>query len=179
MASLADRWVAESGEVLYPRPGTREVTAGDIAALKAQAERSPRGRCRICLHGRPADQLHDMVIAFAAGAYDRPHRHHAKTETLIAMEGEAFYVCYSEDGRPVSSAQLSASSKGDALRVLRTPTGVYHGLLITRGPFVFCESTLGPFDPKSSEFAAWSPPPDDKQGVERYLAGLSNWAKTV
>ena len=178
ITSVSDRWIAQNGEVLYARPGTSGITAEDIAALKDMAKRSSRGRCRFCLHESASDLLHDMVIAFVPGAYDRPHKHHAKTETLIAIEGDAFYLRFSDNGRPISAQLISASEKSGALHVLRTPVGEYHALLISGGSFVFCESTLGPFDPEASEFAPWSPVPEDKSSVDHYLAELHSWATT-
>jgi cupin fold WbuC family metalloprotein len=178
MVSISDRWVAQSSEVLYPRLGTVGVTEEDIAALKGLAERNSRGRCRFCLHESASDRLHDMVIAFAPGVYDRPHKHHAKVETLIAIEGDAFYFRFSDDGRPISAQPISASGNNGALRILRTPIGEFHALLIHGGPFVFCESTLGPFDPAATEFALWSPASEDKSSVNQYLADLRKCTTT-
>jgi cupin fold WbuC family metalloprotein len=176
MVDLIDRWIAHSGEVLYPRWDTAAVTADDIAALKQRAAASPRGRCRICLHERASDTLHDMVIVLGRGAYDRPHRHFAKIETLVAMEGEAMYLRFAADGTPIACKRFSAGGDAGSVRVLRTSVGEFHGLLVASEWFVFCESTLGPFDPAASEFAPWSPAPENERAVERYLAELDSWA---
>lgn len=173
--ALQNRWIVHSGEVLYASAGFVSVTPEDIAELKRRAAASPRGRCRLCLHRDASAPLHDMVIALARGAYDRPHRHFAKTETLIALEGDATYFHFAADGKPVACMGFSASAEASGARVLRMPTGEYHGLLIKSDWLVFCESTLGPFDPAASEAAPWSPAPDDKPAVERYLAGLNDW----
>ncbi len=117
-----------------------------------------------------------MVIALARGIYDRPHRHLVRGETLIAIEGEGVYIRFAADGRPAAHQRFSASARGGSTRILRTPAGEYHGLLIESEWLVFCESTSGPFDPAASEFAPWSPAPEEKLVVERYLAELRDWA---
>jgi cupin fold WbuC family metalloprotein len=176
MIPISDRWVAQSSEVFYARPGTMGVTVEDIAALKEMAKRNPRGRCRFCLHGNVSDRLHDMVIAFMPGAYDRPHRHLSREETLVVLDGEAKYIHFSEVGQPQNLLNLSASGASNASRLVRTPIGQFHNLLIGSETFVFCESTLGPFDPASSEFSSWSPISTDTATVDEYLAGLAKWA---
>lgn len=173
-----NRWVARSGEVLYASADFVTVTPDDIVELKHRAAASPRGRCRLCLHQDPAASLHDMVIALARGVYDRPHRHLAKAETLIALEGEAICLRYTQDGRPMNCERFSAVGGTAGARILRMPVGEFHGLLVTSEWLVFCESTVGPFDPAASEAAPWSPKPDDKSAVECYLAELNDWVAT-
>jgi len=176
MTTSRQRWIVHSDEVLYASAGFVTVTPEDIVDLKHRAAATPRGRCRLCLHQDPGALLQDMVIALSRGVYDRPHRHLARAETLIALEGEALCVRYTPDGRPTETQQFSASVGNAGARILRMPVGEFHGLLITSEWLVFCESTLGPFDPAASELASWSPAPEDKPAVERYLAGLTNWA---
>jgi cupin fold WbuC family metalloprotein len=175
MAELLDRWIPQGAEVLYPRPGVVAVTPEDIVALKRRAAAGPRGRCRICLHANADESLHDMVIVLARGTYDRPHRHLAKAETMIALEGEALYFRFAVDGKPTGRERFSAGSNSNGACLLRTVPGEYHGLLIESEWLVFCESTLGPFDPAASEFAPWSPVPEDKAGVEHFLGQLRGW----
>jgi cupin fold WbuC family metalloprotein len=172
MADPLNRWIVHNVEVLYARPGVVAVTPDDIADLKERAAHSPRRRCRFCLHETPADDLHDMVIALGRGVYDRPHRHIAKVETLIALEGEGIFVRFAADGRPIAFQRFSAVGARNSAHVLRTPVGEYHGLLVESEWLVFCESTLGPFDPAAIEFAPWSPTPADAPAVERYLTEL-------
>jgi cupin fold WbuC family metalloprotein len=174
MTDLLDRWVARGSDVFYPRPGVVAVTSADVAALKERAAASPRGRCRICLHGKETDILHDMVIVLYRGAYDRPHRHLVKVETMIAIEGAAVYLRFAADGTPIAADLFSAGNSG--ARVLRTPAGEFHALMIVSEWLVFCESTLGPFDPGASEFAPWSPAAEETTAVARYLSGLAAWA---
>jgi cupin fold WbuC family metalloprotein len=112
------------------------------------------------------------VIALGRDAYDRPHRHLVKTETMIALEGEALYLQFDVDGAPTGRQRFSAAANCDGVRMLRTPPGEFHGLVVVSEWLVFCESALGPFDAAASEFAPWSPAPADGSAVGRYLADL-------
>jgi cupin fold WbuC family metalloprotein len=179
MSDRLDNWVAHGDEVLYARPGIVAVTPDDLAALKRRAARNSRGRCRFCLHQDPSDALHDMVIALRQGVYDRPHRHFYKVETLIVLEGEGTYVRFASDGRPIAGQRLSALEDQRCARILRTPVGEYHSLLVESEWLIFCESTLGPFDPAASDFAPWAPTPEDRPAVERYLAELNDRVATI
>lgn len=175
-AAPRNRWTAFGNDIRYASGSFVTVTPDDIAELKRSAAVSPRGRCRLCLHEDSAAPLHDMVIALRQGVYDRPHRHLAKAETLVALEGEAICVRYAQDGQPTAWQSLSATGSNSA-RILRMPIGEFHGLLIVSEWFVFCESTLGPFDATASEAAPWSPGYEDQAAVEQFLAGLNKWVE--
>jgi len=179
MADPIDRWIEVSSEIFYPRREMVSISVDDIAFLKKRAAESPRGRCRICLHGHASDALHDMVIVLARGAYVRPQRHFVKAETMVALEGDGIYIRFAPDGRPIAHEWFSATGSINHARVLRAPINEYHGLLITSEWLVFCESTLGPFDPAGSEFAPWSPAPADQPAVERFLADLHEWIEAA
>lgn len=162
----AGRWIVVNKEILYARDEFSTVTASDIALLKRFAAEGS-GRARICLHPNSDAILHDMVIVHARGTYVRPHRHLTRAETLFVLEGEATFIRFSEDGHPIETHRLNTASAGT--QIVRVPAGEFHGLLIHSDWLVFCESTLGPFDATTSEFALWSPMSTDLAGIERYL----------
>jgi cupin fold WbuC family metalloprotein len=170
----ASRWIVQSEEVLYAATPLSGVTADDIAALKTRAMSSPRGRSRICLHADAGDPLHDMVVVHAKGIYVRPHKHPHKPEALIAMEGLARFVEFSEQGE-VTSVSVMAPT---ATPVIRVPTNLYHALIIDSDFFVFCESTLGPFSDQSTQFAPWSPAEDDAPAVAQFIDRIADATTT-
>jgi cupin fold WbuC family metalloprotein len=165
-------WIIENDEVLYAPAGFNALAPADIDELKQRAAKTPRQRCRVCLHDAPNAALHDMVIVQGRGIYARPHRHLTRPETLIVLEGEGTFIRFSDDGQPVAAISLSASGRAGTTQVIRVPVSEFHGLTVESEWLVICESTLGPFDPKANEFAAWSPPQEDVTAVGRYLDEL-------
>jgi cupin fold WbuC family metalloprotein len=172
MDEAHSRWIIQNDEVLYAPAGFNALAPADIDELKQRAARTPRQRCRVCLHDAPGAVLHDMVIVQGRGIYARPHRHLTRPETIIVLEGEGTFIRFSDDGKPVAAIALSASSRPGTTQVIRVPVSEFHGLTIESEWLVMCESTLGPFDPKANEFAAWSPPQEDVAAVARYLDEL-------
>jgi cupin fold WbuC family metalloprotein len=172
MDEAHSRWIIQNDEVLYAPPGFNALAPADIDELKRRAAQTPRQRCRVCLHDAPNATLHDMVIVQGRGIYARPHRHLTRPETIIVLEGEGTFIRFSDDGKAVAAISLSASGRPGTTQVIRVPVSEFHGLTIESEWLVICESTLGPFDPKANEFAAWSPPQQDVAAVARYLDEL-------
>jgi hypothetical protein len=48
----------------------------------------------------------------------------------------------------------------------------FHTVIVESDQAVIHETTNGPFDPKDTEFADWSPPENDLIAVERFQADL-------
>jgi cupin fold WbuC family metalloprotein len=172
MNEMQSHWTIQNEEVLYAPTAFSALVPADIAELKHRAAQTARRRCRICLHESPNAVLHDMVIVQGQGIYARPHRHLTRPETLIVLEGEGTFIRFTDEGEPVAAIPLSASGRSGTTQVLRVPVSKFHGLTVESEWLVICESTLGPFDPATNEFAVWSPPQDNVPAVNRYMAEL-------
>ncbi len=138
-----------------------------IIFLKEKAQKSARGRSRICAHKHPEDSLHEMLIAISSKSYIRPHRHANKVESFHLIEGEADIVIFSDDGDVKEVIRLGES--GSFYYRLDTPS--YHTLLIRSPLLVIHEVTNGPFDVAASDFSAFSPE-EGGAGVKGYIEEL-------
>jgi cupin fold WbuC family metalloprotein len=165
------KWLAQSDEVFCAPGDFSTFTSADLDELKERAAATARHRCRICLHPSPNALLHDMVIVHGRDVYVRPHRHRTKPETLIVLEGEGTYIEFDLEGRPNRAVKLSTLGVGGA-SIVRVPAGTFHSLTIESEWLVFCESTLGPFDPEASEPAPWSPAAENALAVGTYMTAL-------
>lgn len=164
-----DDWIMESAEVFYSRSPLVALGDDGIERLKRQALTNPRLRSRLCAHAGKNDPLHEMVIVHHRDVYVRPHRHHARSESVHVMEGEADLVLFDEDGEVTTVVPLGAHGGGRAA-FCRIPAEIFHTLVFHSEWFVFHETISGPFDPTRSSFAPWAPP-DGPEG-ERFRSGL-------
>jgi cupin fold WbuC family metalloprotein len=142
--------------VLYSRESTFATGLKELEFLRALALQSDRGRARICVHHDPADQLHEMLIVVARSSYLRPHRHLAKSESYHVIEGSMDIVCFDEQGTVTRVIPMSAPG-GRHNFYCRLDEPVFHTLNVRSDWVVFHESTSGPFDPRLTVMAPWSP----------------------
>ncbi len=126
------------------------VTLGDHEEhVLKEMVRNGLSRCRICAHKSEKDRLHEMLVCFAAGT-TAPSRHKAD-ETLYALEGQARYVFYDDQGKETRTVHLPAGT------VCRVPAGRWHSL-VAETPFLALEATSGPFRKSDTEYAPWEAP---------------------
>jgi cupin fold WbuC family metalloprotein len=149
----------EDPAVLYATDPVPVVGDAEIAFLKERAAAHPLLRCRLCLHADPASPAHEMVIVHHRDAYVRPHRHPAKSETLVALEGEAEACTFDDAGAVRSSWTLRPPGTGAPFTYFM-PAGTWHALTIRSEWFVFVETTTGPFERAGTEFPVWAPARD-------------------
>ncbi len=149
------------------------VTAGadTIAFLKAAARASLTRRARLCAHPSPAHDQHDMLIVSHRDTYVAPHRHHAKSETMLVIEGEAMAVLFGESGDAEQAVRMMPFG-GTGRFFYRMPAGRFHGLMIRSEFLVFTESTKGPFLAEASEHAPWAPAPNDAEGGRQFYGKI-------
>lgn len=139
--------------------------------LKAAAQESPTRRSRLCLHPSADAVQHDMLIVSLRDTYVAPHRHLAKSETMLVIEGRAQAVLFNGTGGIAETMSMGSADSG-LLFLYRMPAMTYHGLLIESDALVFVESTSGPFRPEDSENAPWAPAPDQLETGHRFAAEL-------
>jgi cupin fold WbuC family metalloprotein len=160
-----------SPEVYYAPAGLVVIDDETIAWLIARAIEQPRMRTRICLHEEPGSLVHNMLIVHHRTAYVRPHRHFNRSETLTVVQGEARAYTYSADGTIDRVMPLGPVGSGRAA-IYSMPLGRFHNLIIDSDWLVFQETTAGPFDATSSEFAPWSPVDADVAAVAGFMERL-------
>jgi cupin fold WbuC family metalloprotein len=147
------------------------VTAGaDMTAfLKQAADTSPTKRARLCAHPSPDAEQHDMLVVTARGSYVAPHRHLAKSETFLVIEGEADALLFDNNGTLISTVAMGPADTGRTY-FYRMPPRQFHGLHVLSNYILFLESTKGPFDPGASEHAPWAPDPSEATAGLRYIS---------
>jgi cupin fold WbuC family metalloprotein len=97
-----------------------------------------------------------MLIAMQAGSYVRPHRHLGRSESYHVISGAATVLLFADDGTPLERLPLGDLASGRSF-FFRLDRPVFHSLVVETGPFVFHETTTGPFDPTTSQGAPWAP----------------------
>jgi cupin fold WbuC family metalloprotein len=149
------KWRESEPDVFYTDQSPVSATDDDLRLLEARARSSPRGRARLCAHPNPQDRLHEMLICLARNCYIRPHRHR-KTESALVLRGECDLVLFDEQGEIQDVRTLSAAGSGRAF-FMRLSEPTYHTYLLRTDFLLFLETTPGPLDRSSTEFAPWAP----------------------
>ena len=170
--------VVTPDEVQETAPGifycSRSFVAADarmIAFLKEAAGRLPQRRARLCAHPDPKASQHDMLIVARRDGYVSPHRHPAKTESFLVIEGECEALLFDADGNVTDIFTMGPASSGQPF-FYRMPAMTYHTMEVRSDYFVYVESAKGPFDPGQSENAPWAPAPDQVAKGQRYISEL-------
>ena len=161
-----------SPEVLYSDGGFLAVDRDTVQLLKEKAKLSPRRRCRLCFHASSDDLQQEMLIVMHRSSYVRPHRHLRRAETLLIIEGHCKTLLFDADGHVTDILPMSPAVDGGRF-FYKMPPGIFHTLIFQSEWLVFLETTLGPFDPSSSEAASWAPPETDAAAGHAFLSGLA------
>ena len=161
----------ENPEVYYAPPGFVTISDTEIDWLIERASKLPRKRSRLCFHQGPSSLVHDMLIIHHQSCYVRPHRHFTREETLTVLRGKASTLLFSERGDLEKRVALGSVGHG-RVNIHRMPPGLFHVLVIESEWLVFLETTAGPFDPKGSEFAPWSPDGKDVETANYFTEEL-------
>jgi cupin fold WbuC family metalloprotein len=160
-----------SPEVLYSDGGFLAVDQDMVRLLKEKARLSPRRRCRLCFHASSDDLQQEMLIVMHRSSYVRPHRHLRRAETLAIIEGHCETLLFDPDGHVTEILRMSPAAEG-GIFFYKMPPGIFHTLIFKSDWLVFLETTIGPFDPSSSEAAPWAPPETDAAAGDAYLSRL-------
>jgi len=161
----------ESFGVLYADEPLSIVSREDLRVLETRVTLSPLKRTRLCTHGSPADQLHEMFIVQCPETYIRPHKHVGKAESMLVLSGRADVLFFREDGEIESLVSVGDYASGLPF-FYRMAEGVYHGLIVRTSIFLFKEATVGPFDKMKTVFAAWAPAEEDRAAAAEYRTSL-------
>lgn len=157
-------------EVLYTTEAVPVLDADDMNALKGMASKTRRNRVRLCTHESPDSELHEMFIVHERSAYVRPHKHRNRDESFQVLSGEADIVIFDDNGEITDFTRLGEYGSGKPF-YCRLPMGTFHMVIIRSETLVFCEATVGPFNPENMEFASWAP--EDGEAAWEYVASIS------
>jgi cupin fold WbuC family metalloprotein len=156
--------------VFYNDAEIAEVTSDWYEKLKRHALQADQKRARLCLHHKPDDPLHEMIIVFHRDTVIRPHRHLSKTESFHMIFGELDIVLFDDRGQKTRVIQMGdlASGKTNLYR-LSGPT--WHSVIIRSEYAAIHEVTNGPFRVEESDFAPWAP--EQPEALRAFLANAA------
>ena len=160
-----------SEEVFYATDQIVKVGHDDLEFLKLKAERTPRGRVRVCTHRDLDDKLHEMIVVLRQDAYLRPEKHLVKVESYHIIEGSVDVVIFDEVGNIFEVVQMGEHSSGRRF-YYRLSDPLYHTLLIKSERLVYHEAATGPFKKSDAVFAAWAPEETDGEAKKEFLDQL-------
>ena len=164
--------LTETGEgIFYAAHPLPIVDQRLIDFLKQAARTTPRRRARFCAHPSADADQHDMLIVSDRDTYIAPHRHLAKSETFIVLEGLVDIVLLDEHGDVTDIVAMGPAASGKPF-FYRMPPRQFHTLAIKSELLVFMESTKGPFRAGDNENAPWAPGPQEAERGRAYVASL-------
>lgn len=132
----------------------KQITTGDLDALKAQAQQSPRLRANRNMHDELSDPIQRLAIAMEPGTYVRPQRHPHTWELLTPLSGRFLVLNFDDAGNVTRRTVL-----GEECAVLEIPAGCWHAVLSLDVGGVIFEVKHGPYMPVAeADFAPWSGP---------------------
>jgi cupin fold WbuC family metalloprotein len=136
---------------------------GDLAALTAAAEASPRRRSHRNLHADFSDPVQRLLIAAEPDTYVQPHRHPAKPwEMIVLIRGAMDVLMFADDGKLERRVALRA----DGDRMIQYPGTQYHGAVVCEPGTVILEVKQGPYDAATAkQTPAWAPGEDAPEGA--------------
>jgi len=148
------------------------VSRKEIEFLKERNKGTSRGRIRLCAHPNNDDPLHEMFIVLAKETYIRPHKHLAKSESFHVLEGIADVVLFDDSGNLIEIIEMGDFASGHNF-FYRLSKPFFHTLIIRSSSLVLHETTNGPFDRGSAQFATWSPDESDPLMVRDFMSTLA------
>ena len=126
-----------------------------LEELAAKAAASERQRVHYNIHSGPADLVQRFIVAALRDSYFRPHRHAARAELALVLEGELDVVTFDEGGRLTARYAIG---RGAANLAYETPPASWHTIVVKSASAAFLEIKEGPYDPATaSQYAAWAP----------------------
>jgi cupin fold WbuC family metalloprotein len=161
----------KSDEVYHSVDKSFDLTQLDIKNLVDLADQSERKRIRFCTHLSAEELVHQMFIVHPKGAYVRPHKHTANSESILVLEGEVDYVIFDENGDIDSIVRMGDYRSNKPFYQTIEPN-LYHTLLIRSNWLIFLEVIEGPFLENDKIYSDWSPLESDRVEVAKYVDEL-------
>jgi cupin fold WbuC family metalloprotein len=148
----------------------KRITEDLLNELDRKAQASPRLRTNHNLHEGNEAAIQRLAVKLRRGTYIRPHRHPARWELGLVIQGRMDLVLFDDQGRLME--RITMTPMRGTLGV-ELPVAQWHSYVCVSDAATFFEVKEGPYDPKtSSEFAAWAPPEGDAQ-AQAYLEWMA------
>ncbi len=145
------------------------VTVDLLEALKTESIRLGQKNLRLCLHQRPEDSFHDMVILTSRGCCQPPHVHEHKAESWHLIEGVMDIFVFSGAGKVIDAARLEAGR----CMIHRVGAGLYHATVPVSDRVIFHEARPGPYrQDEAVATASWAPDSQDEQALARFYQDM-------
>lgn len=130
-------------------------TADFLNRMIAEAGSLPRRRTHHNLHESADDPVQRYFVAARQDSYFRPHRHAARREFAVVVQGRFDILLFDDAGRVTRRVPLGPGADAFGFEL---PPGIWHSWVVMTDAAVFAEVKAGPYDPQTaSEFAPWSP----------------------
>jgi cupin fold WbuC family metalloprotein len=137
--------------------------------LAAKAAAGPRRRAHFNIHEQPSDLVQRFFVVALRDAYFRPHRHLARSELALLLQGRIAVLTFDDAGRVISRDEIG---EGTGELGYETPRAQWHTLIVMSDTATFLEVKEGPYDPATAvEFAPWAPT-EGAPEVPRFLESL-------
>jgi cupin fold WbuC family metalloprotein len=166
-------FIKETEEVYRSQGSIAQITAANIAFLKARAKENERKRVRLCSHPDSENLLHEMIIVHTQHAYVPPHRHLNKSESFHIIEGKLSVFLFNDTGQIIDVIPMG-NLESNRIFYYRLSSSLYHSVLPESEFVVFHEVTNGPFNRKDMVIAPWAANEDDENAQMKFVKLLSN-----
>lgn len=162
-------------ESIFSHQNILEITNETINDLKRRAQLSPRKRFRLCMHHSTIHETQEMLIVFHKDTFMPPHRHpKGKSESYHLIEGTMTVCFFDDDGQVTRTIEMEQYG-GAKTFLYRLSDNEWHTPIATSEWLVYHETYTGPFIKDIDvEFPHWAPQEEDKDMVNKFLAGMWN-----
>ena len=165
------KWKKNSASVFYQNKKNNilEIDKNSIAFLRDKKNLINK-KSRVCTHLNSSNKIHEMIIFHKKGAYVRPHKHLNRFESFNLIFGEIDIILFNYMGNPIKKITMGTYSTGKIF-YYKMQKPFFHTLII-KSDSLFHEITSGPFNPKDTLKAKWSPDESNKKEISKYLKKL-------
>ena len=126
-----------------------------LEELTAKAAASERQRVHYNIHSGPADLVQRFIVVALRDSYFRPHRHGARAELALVLEGELDVVTFDDSGKLTARCAIGPSAANLAYEA---QPASWHTIVVKSASAAFLEIKQGPYDPATaSQYADWAP----------------------
>lgn len=156
--------------IYFPTESPVGIDRAQSGVIVDRAREVAAKRARLCVHGDPQEQLHEMLICLDKATYVRPHKH-SGPESIHVVSGACDLVMFDEDGRIDACIPLGDYNSENVF-LQRIAPSIYHTMIVRSERLIFHETTLGPFRRCNTDFARWAPEDRDVEAVRAFREEL-------
>lgn len=157
----------QSAEVYFAAQPIAAIGHEEIKFLKAEAAKSARQRCRICLHLDEQAGLHETVLVYTRATFNRPNKH-PMAESFQILEGNADVLFFDDDGTVNKRIAMGDPTSGLPF-ICQFPRRIYHTMIVYSKWLAIHETCRGPFvRGQTTMYAPWAPEETDAIGIGEF-----------